>query len=140
MLPEKLTSLAKPLACCAAIALLLYATGIGCPIKFISGISCPGCGMTRAWLAALSGNIRLALAYHPLFWLAPAVVLLLAFRTSLPQALFNVLVCACIAAFLVTWAVRLGHTDDANMLFSNKRMPDIVSVEKPVWASELGLP
>ena len=39
------------------IPILLYVTGIGCPIKFWTGVSCPGCGMTRAWLAALSGRV-----------------------------------------------------------------------------------
>jgi len=30
-------------------------TGIGCPIRFSTGISCPGCGMSRAVLLMLSG-------------------------------------------------------------------------------------
>ena len=29
-------------------------TGIGCPIRFFIGISCPGCGMSRAVLLMLS--------------------------------------------------------------------------------------
>ena len=31
-------------------------TGIGCPIWFSTGISCPGCGMSRAVLLMLSGH------------------------------------------------------------------------------------
>lgn len=67
-------------SCCALaalvaiVALVLGATGIGCPIKFMTGISCPGCGMTRAWLEALQLHLSVALAYHPLFWAVPLAV------------------------------------------------------------------
>ena len=44
-------------ACFFLIIILLYFTHIGCPIKFITGISCPACGMTRAVLAILHGAI-----------------------------------------------------------------------------------
>ena len=43
-------------ACFFLIIILLYFTHIGCPIKFITGISCPACGMTRAVLAILHGD------------------------------------------------------------------------------------
>ena len=37
----------------------LQLAGITCPIKYITGISCPGCGMTRAWLSLiLRGDIK----------------------------------------------------------------------------------
>ena len=35
-------------------------TGIGCPIRFSTGISCPGCGMSRAVLLMLSGHFQAA--------------------------------------------------------------------------------
>lgn len=41
--------------------------GITCPIKYITGISCAGCGMTRAWIALLHFDINTAFMYHPLF-------------------------------------------------------------------------
>ena len=39
-------------------------TGIGCPIRFSTGISCPGCGMSRAVLLMLSGHFRAAFRMH----------------------------------------------------------------------------
>lgn len=43
-----------------------------CPMATVLGIPCPGCGLTRATLALLHGNIRAAFALHPLvFVLAP---------------------------------------------------------------------
>jgi hypothetical protein len=45
---------------------VLFALGITCPIKYVSGISCPGCGMSRACFSALRFDLSAALAYHPL--------------------------------------------------------------------------
>lgn len=40
---------------------------IGCPFRFLFGIPCPGCGMTRAWLSFLQGDFIGAFRWHPLF-------------------------------------------------------------------------
>jgi hypothetical protein len=37
-----------------------------CPLHFISGIECPGCGMTRACIALARGDWTQALHYNPL--------------------------------------------------------------------------
>jgi len=43
-----------------------------CPSATLLGIPCPGCGLTRATLAALRGDFAGALHFHPLvFLLAP---------------------------------------------------------------------
>jgi O-antigen/teichoic acid export membrane protein len=47
--------------------------GPACPFLAITGIVCPFCGMTRATLLLGAGEIRAALALHPL---APAVLAL----------------------------------------------------------------
>lgn len=60
-----------------AICVIYYAVTwfTGCPIKYTTGISCPGCGMTRAWLAVLRLDFHDAFAYHPLFWTLPPILL-----------------------------------------------------------------
>lgn len=40
-----------------------------CPLAGSFGIPCPGCGLTRATLALLHGDVRGALRLHPLVWL-----------------------------------------------------------------------
>jgi hypothetical protein len=35
-----------------------------CPIKALTGIPCPGCGMTRGFMAIASGNLREAIGYN----------------------------------------------------------------------------
>jgi hypothetical protein len=43
-----------------------------CPTALFLGIPCPGCGLTRATLALLHGDVARALALHPLvFVLSP---------------------------------------------------------------------
>ena len=39
-----------------------------CPMAGSLGIPCPGCGLTRATLALLRGDVRQALHFHPLVW------------------------------------------------------------------------
>ena len=43
-----------------------------CPYDFLLGLSCPGCGMTRAFLSLARFDIQSAFYYHPLF---PVVIL-----------------------------------------------------------------
>ena len=47
-----------------------------CPIKFIFGISCPGCGMSRAFYSVLEFKFERAFYYHPLWPLVLIVILL----------------------------------------------------------------
>lgn len=59
--------------------LILFFQLIGdCPIKKLTGFSCPGCGLTRAHLAALRLDFREAFACHPLFPLAIPTLLYMA--------------------------------------------------------------
>ncbi len=44
-----------------------------CLFKWFTGLPCPGCGMTRAYVQLFSGHLEEAFYYHPLFWLVPLV-------------------------------------------------------------------
>lgn len=48
----------------SAIFLLLF---YRCPFRLLLGISCPGCGMTRAFCALLRFDLQEAFHAHPLF-------------------------------------------------------------------------
>ena len=138
--------LRRVLSLCAGLAILalgLYALDIGCAFRFVTGVPCPGCGMTRAWLAALRGDLAAAVAYHPLFWAVPVAFALVFAQERLPRWRR-----ACIAAagvlavaFVALWAVRLVLPADAGLFFGGMApagVPaDIISIERPRWLSLL---
>jgi len=58
-----------------AFALAVHSDFPLCPLAGSFGIPCPGCGLTRATLALLHGDVRGALHFHPLvLLLTPLVV------------------------------------------------------------------
>ncbi len=68
--------LGPPLVVTAIGVLLLAGVLDGlwaCPFKRVTGIPCPGCGMTRAVRLVLQGDVAGATALHPLVWLALAL-------------------------------------------------------------------
>ena len=110
----------KSIAAVLAIAALyaaMMALGITCPIKLLTGVSCAGCGMSRAWLCLLRGDVAGAYAYHPLFWLpAPAAAGFLC-RNKLPPAVCRWGGVAVCVLFLGVYAVRLFTPGDAVVVF-----------------------
>lgn len=58
---------------CVIYTFLIYILKIGCPIRFITGIPCMGCGLTRAMLAMLKLNFSSAFYYNPCIFLIPVL-------------------------------------------------------------------
>lgn len=66
-----------------AVVLVLYyiwvrSTGLAlpCPIHALTGLYCPGCGITRLLMALAAGDVNAAYHWNPgLFWIAPVAVL-----------------------------------------------------------------
>lgn len=60
-------------------AVLCMFTGIGipCPIKLITGLYCPGCGVSRMCLSIIKLDFQSAYHYNPcLFILSPFIIIL----------------------------------------------------------------
>ena len=72
----KISHLKQKLLLTAAYLLIVaifYHLGISCVCLRLTGFPCPGCGMTRAVLAALRLDFSAAFAAHPMFWSMPIV-------------------------------------------------------------------
>ncbi len=91
--------------------IILYVTyavsDIKCPIRYITGISCMGCGMSRALVSALTFHFRESFYYHPLWPLVPVWAVLLIFRKKINKNLFYVLIGVTVVAFTVVYFMRM---------------------------------
>lgn len=125
--------------------LALYLLDIGCVFRLMTGIPCPGCGMTRAWLAALRLDFAAAFAYHPLFWVVPIAFALAFVRdgaasSKLKRGIDIVIAVLCVLVIAV-WIVRLVNPADAGLLFGGRApagVPaDIIHLEQPRWLAFL---
>lgn len=101
-----------------AIYIIFNIFGAGCPIKFLTGISCPGCGMTRAILAAIRLQFNEAFYFHPLFGLVPFMFALYLFEDYLKPIHVKYIWIVILVLFLVVYFLRL-------FIFKN----DIVSID-----------
>lgn len=79
----------------------------GCPFRFFFGISCPGCGMTRAWLSVLRLDFSSAFACHPLFLLAPLVIAAIIFGEWIDFHKYRWLVILITILFFAVYFIRL---------------------------------
>lgn len=56
-----------------AVLLIFWYFKIPCFFKEFFGISCPGCGMSRAVLSVIKFDFVAAFSYHPMFWSLPVL-------------------------------------------------------------------
>lgn len=86
---------------------ILESFGVTCPIKYITGISCAGCGMSRAWIALLHFNIHDAFMYHPLFFLPPVVVIVMLFKSKINIKFYKIFMFTMAGAFVIVYLYRM---------------------------------
>lgn len=99
------------IGCMALYVLIIWMIDKGCPIKMVTGISCPGCGITRAWNCLLHLDLDGAFFYHPLFWMAPFMGLAFLFEEKLPKKQLKFFWWVVIILFLAVYVIRLCLID-----------------------------
>ncbi len=109
---EKLKEVIVLLIAIGMVLVFLNVTHIGCPIKWLTGISCPGCGMTRALWSAARFRFGEAFRFHPLFWMVPIFFPLYLFWERIPGKVRKGVLWVIILAFLLTYLIRLCSGND----------------------------
>ncbi|MCC8104019.1 MAG: DUF2752 domain-containing protein [Clostridiales bacterium] len=97
--------------------LFLEGLGITCPILFLTGISCAGCGMSRAWLSVLRLDFSSAFSFHPLFWILIPVLVLFLLRKHISTKLCHMVGMAIILLFLLVYLLRMMNPNDVIVVF-----------------------
>lgn len=103
----------------AALGLLAVMAGLlllyHCPFRYFFGVSCPGCGMTRALLVAVRSDFETAFSYHPLFPLLIPAALWIGLRAygllRMSSRKETAYILAFAGAFILVYVVRLLSGD-----------------------------
>ena len=95
--------------------------GVTCPILYVTGISCAGCGMSRAWMCLLHLDFAGAFYYHPLFWLPAVGVILLPFWKGIPRKVRTVLMTVVGILFLSVYIWRMLDVTDTIVVFQPEK-------------------
>jgi uncharacterized protein DUF2752 len=69
------------------LAAVLPSDGAGIPVCLfhsLTGLPCPGCGLTRAFSSLLHGQVAAAFAYHPFVFLLLPLFVIMAAHNFLP--------------------------------------------------------
>ncbi len=97
---------------------VLEGLGITCPIRYLTGISCCGCGMSRAWINALQLNFAEAFSYHPLFFLPPVCLIVWLVQDHIPRKVYTGFWAVCVVLFFLVYFVRMADPADTVVVFN----------------------
>ena len=95
------------LLCIFLVLLFLYK----CPFEFLFGVTCPGCGMTRALISFVKLDFVSAFHYHPLFGLVliAATIWILKYLgiKLMSDKTFRIIEYVLCTLFIIVYLVRL---------------------------------
>ena len=83
----------------------------GCPFRFLTGIPCPGCGMTRAVWALIRLDFSAAFRYHPLVFLMPVYAALLPLSRRISERYLYLILYISVFLFAGVYVLRLCRRD-----------------------------
>ncbi|MDY3619345.1 DUF2752 domain-containing protein [Agathobaculum sp.] len=102
--------LAVLLVLIAAVYTSAAVAGWGCPVQRVTGVGCPGCGLSRAAAALVRGDFAGAFRLHPMVYVLPPTVLFVLFGKKPllgSKARERALLWGVIALWIVIWVARL---------------------------------
>ncbi len=99
------------------LAVAVFYFTFGCPIRLLSGISCPSCGMSRAAFALARFDFALAFEMHPLVFLLPVAMAVYFLRKKIPKKIMTLLCVFAIVLLLVVYIIRM--TQGGTVVYSD---------------------
>lgn len=109
------------IGCLAFYCLLAFLFKIPCPIRKITGISCPGCGMSRAMLSFVTMDFSMAAYYHPLvFFVIPIVICFVVFYERNMCKARKILIIVSVVGLLVVYLYRMIIIQSSVLQFNPK--------------------
>lgn len=99
------------------VGLAIFVFGYHCPFYNTLHIPCPGCGMSRALMALLQGDIALSLAWNAMLLPSAAAGILAACLYKKHRKAAMAIVWIWIAAMLGYWIWRLVFVFPTSSLF-----------------------
>ena len=122
-----------------AYCCLMFLFNLPCPIKFMTGISCAGCGMSRACISALRFDFIAAFYYHPLWVIiAPAIIALVILLVNGKKRAYNIIFWMVCIAFVAVWLYRMIFMNTEIVVFAPKDgiFPRIARAIKNLFKSQ----
>lgn len=104
--------------CAFFLIILIYILFTGCPIKLLTGVSCAGCGMSRAYSSLLHLNFNEAFYFHPLFpcpVIFAAVYIMTKFGFS--EKVAKGIYCVMAILFIAVYIYRMADSSDGIVVF-----------------------
>lgn len=86
---------------------VMQAIGITCPIKYVTGVSCAGCGMSRAWIALFHLDFKAAFYYHPLFLMPLIIAIIFLMKSRMNKNVYKIIMFTAIALFGIIYVYRM---------------------------------
>lgn len=119
-LKKDITSIIAILLGLALYPLVHHLAG-SCPIRQLLGISCPGCGILRAYVAAFELDLGKAFSCHPLWFAVPIILALIIifYLTDKSKALHTTVVIS-VALFFAVYFIRLIFGDGSIVYINPK--------------------
>lgn len=114
---EKRFQIILAIAVVVLLYLVLEGFGITCPIKFLTGISCAGCGMSRAWMAVFHLDFARAFYFHPLFFTPPVILLVILLKKRIKPAFYKGFIFTMIALYVIVYLYRMIWGDHQVVVF-----------------------
>lgn len=103
---------------CVFLFIFLIYMFTGCPIRLLTGVSCAGCGMSRAYFSLLHLDFCNAFHYHPLF-ICPIifVAVYIGEKFGFPQKYVKAIYGTMIILFIGVYVFRMINPNDRVAVF-----------------------